>query len=73
MMNMLGNNKISCTLIHDPKSQNRIKQIDIMYQHIINLIEEGKLALDYISNAMISTNGFTKALHIGLFKNYLDK
>ncbi len=52
------------------KSQNHIKHIDIIYQHIRGFIEDRKLAIEQILSLNILTNGLTKVLIIGYFKKH---
>lgn len=45
-MKMLGDNETNFTLTKDPKSQNQIKHIDIMYHYIHGLVEDKELAIE---------------------------
>ena len=42
---MLGDNEISLTLTKDPKTQNCTKQIDVMYHHVYELVEDGEILI----------------------------
>lgn len=67
---MLGDNKTSFILIMDPKSQNQIKHIDVMYHHVSELVEDRKLAIHWILNFNILADGLIKALFIEPFKRH---
>lgn len=43
---MLRDNEISLTLTKDPKSQNQIKHINIIYYYIQRLVDDGELAIN---------------------------
>lgn len=45
-MEMLSNNKTSLILTKDPKSQNQIKYIDVIYHHLQGLVEDGELTIE---------------------------
>ena len=45
-MKMLGDNKMSLTLMRDPESQNRMKHIDIMYHYVRGLVEDGEILIE---------------------------
>ena len=43
---MLSDNKTSLTLTKDPKSQNQIKYIDVIYHHLRGLVEDRELTIE---------------------------
>ena len=45
-MKILNNNEISFTLIKNLKSQNQMKQINVMNHHLYKLVEDRKLAIE---------------------------
>lgn len=67
---MLGDNETSLTLTRDPESQNRTKHIDVMHHHVRGLVEDGELAIEWISSSDMLADGLTKALLAELFKRH---
>lgn len=67
---MLNNNEISLILTMDPKSQNLIKHIDVIYHYIRGLMEDRELAIKWIKSFAILANSLSKAFFIRLFKKY---
>lgn len=43
---MLGDNEINFILTKNPKSQNQIKHIDVMHQHMHELMQDGELIIE---------------------------
>lgn len=43
---ILKDNETSFTLTKDPESQNRTKCIDVIYYHIWELVDDGKLRIE---------------------------
>ena len=72
-MEMLGDNEISLTLTKDPESQNRTKHIDVMHHYVRELVENGELAIEWISSSNMLADGLTKALPIGPFKRHREE
>ena len=71
-MEMLGDNETSLTLTRDPESQNRTKQIDVIYHHVRESVENRDLAIEWISNSNMLASGLTKALPTGHFKKHRE-
>lgn len=69
-MRILKNNKTSLTLIRDPKSQNRIKYIDVIHYYIQRLVEDRELAIDLIASSTMLANSLTKVLLIAIFRRH---
>lgn len=67
-MEKLGDNKTSFTLTKDSKSQNYIKYMDMMHHYILELVEKGKLGVEWIHGSSMLVNGLTKALLTGFFE-----
>lgn len=47
---MLGDNETGITLIKDSESQNHIKHIDVMHDHMRGFMEDKELGIEQISN-----------------------
>lgn len=45
-MKMLGDNKTSLILTSEPKTQNQMKHIDVMHQHVYGLVENRELVIE---------------------------
>lgn len=45
-MKILGDNKMSLTLIKDPESWNQTKYINMMYHYIQGLVEDRELGIE---------------------------
>lgn len=67
---ILGNNEKSLILTKNPKSQNQTKHIDIMYCYICKLIENSKLAIDWIEKSTMLSDSLIKAFFIALLKKH---
>lgn len=67
---MQRDNKISLTLAKNPKSQNKMKHINMINNYLRELIKEDKLKWKLISNSIILANGLTKALLMIIFKKH---
>ena len=72
-MEMLGDNETSLTLTRNLESQNCTKHIDIMHHHIRELVENGQLAIEWISSSNMLADGLMKALPAGPFKRYREE
>lgn len=72
-MNILGDNEMSFTLTKDPQSQNWIKQINVIYQHVRGLVEKKELLVEWILSAKMLANSLIKILPAGLFRKYWDQ
>ena len=72
-MKILGDNETSFTLTRDPKNQNHIKHINIIYHHVRELVENEKLAIKWVSNSNMLADNLTKALPAGLFKKHQEE
>ncbi len=67
---ILSDNEISFTLIKDPKSQNRIKHIDMKHYHVRRLVDKRELGIEWIFSPLILANGLLKALPAAAFKKH---
>lgn len=67
---MLGDNEMSITLIKDPKSQNRIKNTDVIYHYVQELVKKEELGIEWVPSLSMLADGLTKSLPIALFKRY---
>lgn len=72
-MNMLEDNEMSLILTKDPKSQNRIKYINVIYYHVRKLVEKKELLMKQIPNAKMLVNSLMKTLPAKPFRKYQDK
>lgn len=45
-MNILGDNKISLTLVKDFKNQNQIKYINVIYYYMRKLVKDSKQSVE---------------------------
>ena len=70
---MLGDNETNFMLARDPESQNCTKDIDVIHYYVQELVENGELAIKWISSSNMLANGLTKALFAGLFKRHREK
>ena len=70
---MLDDNKTSLTLIRDLESQNCTKYINVIHQHIRELIKNRKLAIEWISNSNMLVDGLIKAFFVRSFKKYCEE
>ena len=70
---MLGDNETSLTLTKDPKSQNRTKHIDVMHNHVWELLANGELEIKWVSSLSMLVDGLTKSLPIASFKRHQDE
>jgi intergrase/recombinase len=57
-----GNNQGAIILAKNPHLYKRSRYIDISYYYIRDLVQKGKVKIDYIPIAKIITDGFTKPL-----------
>ena len=69
-MKILDDNKMSLTLMRDLESQNRTNHIVVIHQHVLQLVENGELAIKWISSLNILVDGLTKALLTRPFKKH---
>ena len=67
---MFSNNETSLTLTRDPKSQNQTKHINVMHLHMRGLVEDGKMAIDWIESSAMLADGLIKALFAAPFKKH---
>lgn len=67
---IFNDNKISFILTKDLKSQNCIKNIDVMHYQVQKLIEEEELEIKWISSLSMLANGLIKAFPIEFFMKY---
>ena len=72
-MEMLGDKETSLILTRDLESQNCTKRIYVIHHHIQELVENGELAIEWISNSNMLVHGLTKALPAGLFKRHQEE
>lgn len=61
---------MSLTLTKDPMSQNQTKYINVMHHHICGLIEDRKLAIDWIESFAMLADVLIKVLSIAFFKKH---
>lgn len=54
---MFGNNEISLTRTRDLESQNQTEYINIIHYYLRRLVEDGKLAINWISSSDMLANG----------------
>lgn len=67
---ILNDNKTSLILTKNPKSQNQIKNIEVMHYYIRKLIKDGKLPIDLIESSRMLADGLTKTLSTAPFKRH---
>lgn len=72
-MNMLEDNGMSLILTRDPKSQNQIKYINVIYYHVRKLVEKKELLVKQVLSAKMLVNGLMKTLLAKPFRKYQDK
>ena len=70
---MLGDNEMPLTLTKDLKNQNCTKDINVVHYYVRELVENRKLAIEWISSLNMLANDFTKALPARPFKIYQEE
>lgn len=61
---LLDNNELSILLTINAESQNYTKHIDIIYHFVMEVIEDRKLEVNWVSRLVILTNAMTKSLSV---------
>ena len=70
---ILDDNKTSLTLIRDLESQNYTKYINVIHQHVRELIKNRKLVIEWISNSNMLADGLIKAFFVRPFKKHCEE
>jgi hypothetical protein len=70
MVQMYGDNQGALALVKNPHLHERSKHIDICYHFIRDLVEQGKLKVDYIPTYDMVADGMTKPLQRVAFDKF---
>jgi hypothetical protein len=67
---MLGDNQGAIALTKNPYLHERSRHIDIKYHYIRDLVQQGKLRIEYIPTSKMVADGFTKPLERMAFNRF---
>jgi hypothetical protein len=70
---MRADNQGAIALAKNPHLHERSRHIDISYHYVRDLVQKGRVKIDYIPTADMITNGFIKPLERIAFKKFKDQ
>jgi hypothetical protein len=70
---MRGDNQGAIALAKNPHLHERSRHIDISYHYIRDLVQKGRVKIDYIPTAEMIADGFTKPLERTAFDKFKDQ